>query len=210
MSIFSVGLTGGIGSGKSTIAAHLHRLGAAIVDADSVVHELIAPGGAAVDALRSEFGPDAIGEDGGLDRNTMRVRAFADPGIRRRLEALLHPRVREAVEQRAREVSTGTPYVVLVIPLLVESRSWTERVHRVLVVDCAESTQLTRVAARPGIDARTALAIVHAQASRAERLAAANDVIFNEGTLEVVGERVTTLHQRYLADASNAVARRPL
>ncbi len=210
MSIFSVGLTGGIGSGKSTIAAQLQRLGAAIVDADALVHELVAPGGAAIDALRAEFGSEALDSDGGLDRPAMRARAFADPGIRHRLETILHPRVRSAAEQRAAALAASAPYVVFVIPLLVESRDWGSRVHRVLVVDCATSTQLARLEARPGIDASTARAIVQAQADRAERLAAADDVIFNEAPLTIIEQRVLRLHRRYLAHAGNPGPTLPL
>jgi dephospho-CoA kinase len=210
MSIFSVGLTGGIGSGKSTIAAQLQRLGAAIVDADALVHELVAPGGAGIDALRAEFGPEALAADGGLDRPAMRARAFADPGIRRRLEAVLHPRVRAAAKERSAVLPAATPYVVFVIPLLVESRDWTTRVHRVLVIDCSTSTQIARVGSRRGIDASTVLAILNAQADRSERLAAADDVIFNEAPLNVIEQRVARLHQRYLAHAAMPVPARSL
>jgi dephospho-CoA kinase len=210
MSIFSVGLTGGIGSGKSTIAAQLQRLGAAIVDADLLVHELVAPGGAAIDTLRAEFGPEALAADGGLDRPAMRARAFADPGIRRRLESILHPHVRAAAKERLAALPTATLYVVFVIPLLVESRDWTTRVHRVLVIDCTTSTQLARVGARPGIDASMALAILKTQADRSERVAAADDVIFNEAPLNVIEQRVARLHQRYLAHAAMPIPARSL
>lgn len=210
MNLFRVGLTGGIGSGKTTVAALFQRLGAEIIDADALVHELIAPGGAAIEALRAEFGPDVLSPDGGLDRPAMRARAFADSGVRRRLEGILHSRVRIAAEQRAAGLPAGTPYAMFVIPLLVESRDWAARVHRVLVVDCPESTQLARVCARPGVDAATALAIIRTQAERAARLAVAHDVIFNEGPLALIEARAARLHECYVAEAANGVSTQPL
>lgn len=193
-----IGLTGGIGSGKSTVAAGLQKLGAAIVDADVIVRELTAPRGAAIDALRQEFGPAAIGVDGGLDRAWMRTLAFADPEVRRRLEAIVHPRVRVEAEHRARASMATAPYVVFVIPLLVESGGWLQRVHRVLVIDCSKHTQLARVLQRPGIDAGTARAILAAQSSRDARLAAADEVLVNEAPLDVIEFRIAQLHALYL------------
>ena len=204
---FSVGLTGGVGSGKSTIAGLLLHHGAGIVDADAIAHELTQPGGAAIDAVRSAFGEAAITGDGSLDRAWMRARAFADPGARRRLEAILHPLIRVASDRRAEEhAAVGSPYVAFVIPLLVESGDARGRFDRVLVVDCSEATQIARVCLRPGIDPNTARAIVAAQATRAERLQAADDVLFNEAPLEQIADRVERLHQRYieLAEASSS------
>lgn len=200
---FSVGLTGGVGSGKSTIAGMLLRHGAAVIDADAIAHELTRPGGAAIDALRAAFGNESITPEGGLDRAWMRARAFADAGTRRALERVLHPLIRETADRRAAEQSSaGSPYVVFMIPLLVESGGGRDRFDRILVIDCSEATQIARVCARPGIDEGTARAILAAQASRSERLAAADDVLFNEAPLSEVAVRVERLHDRYLERAS--------
>jgi dephospho-CoA kinase len=194
---YRIGLTGGVGSGKSTVAAMLKGLGAGLVDADQLVHELIAPGGAAIGELREAFGAEAIAADGGLDRAWMRALAFDSVGARRRLEDILHPRVRSETERRADALAAQAPYVLLVIPLLVESGDWKKRMHRVLVIDCTEATQLARVQARPGIDRSTALAILRAQTDRSSRLAAADDVLFNEAPLADLQPRVTRLHAHY-------------
>ena len=206
---FSVGLTGGVGSGKSTIGGMLARRGAGIVDADAIAHELTQAGGAAMDALRAAFGEAAIAADGSLDRSWMRARAFADPGARARLEAILHPLIRTASNRRAGELTTaGSPYVVFVIPLLVESGDARGRFDRTLVVDCSEATQIARVCLRPGIDTNVARAILAAQATRARRLDAADDVLFNEAPLDEIEARVDTLHRRYveLAEASSSAS----
>jgi dephospho-CoA kinase len=206
MSGYRVGLTGGVGSGKSTVAAMLQHLGAGIVDADQLVHELIAPGGSAIAELRQAFGAEAIASDGGLDRAWMRARAFHDVSARHRLERVLHPRVRAEAERRASELATVVPYVVLVIPLLVESGDWKQRVQRVLVVDCTEATQLARVQARPGIDQATALAILKAQTDRASRLRVADDVLFNETPVAELQLRVARLHAHYVQCAASTAA----
>lgn len=196
---FSVGLTGGVGSGKSTVGGMLGRRGAAIVDADAIAHELTQAGGVAINALRTAFGDAAIAADGSLDRSWMRARAFADPAARARLEAILHPLIRAASSRRAEELTAaGSPYAVFVIPLLVESGDARNRFDRILVVDCSEATQVARVSLRPGIDAKVARAILAAQATRAQRLEAADDVLFNEAPLDEIDARVETLHQRYL------------
>ncbi|MGH6624167.1 MAG: dephospho-CoA kinase, partial [Burkholderiaceae bacterium] len=128
-----IGLTGGVGSGKSTVASLLHHLGAGIVDADSLAHELTASGGAAIDLLRAEFGESVIAPDGALDRATMRALAFADHAVRRRLEAVLHPLIRAKAEHRGRELAAkGVPYVVFVVPLLVEADQWQGQLDRIL------------------------------------------------------------------------------
>jgi dephospho-CoA kinase len=204
MGYLRIGLTGGIGSGKSTVAAVLQRLGAAIIDADVIARELTASGGAAINALRQEFGPAAISADGGLDRAWMRAQAFGDPEVRMRLEAILHPQVRAESERQASAHAASAPYAVFVIPLLVESGDWQQRVHRLLVIDCSEHTQLARVLQRPGIDAATARAILAVQSGRAARLAAADDVLFNEAPLDVVKSRVAQLHALYLHLAGKA------
>jgi len=210
MPTYSIGLTGGIGSGKSTVAAMLQQLGAGIVDADILVHELIAPSGAAVEALRQEFGSEAIAADGGLDRVWMRARAFGDADVRHRLEAILHPQVRAAAEQRAMALSTLVPYIVFVIPLLVESGDWRSRVQRILVVDCVEGAQISRVAARPGMDEATARAILNAQATRESRLAIADDVLYNEAPRADIESRVALLHRHYVEWARDPALRNGL
>jgi len=210
MPTYSIGLTGGIGSGKSTVAAMLQRLGAGIVDADVLVHELIAPSGAAVESLRHAFGAAAIAADGGLDRAWMRARAFGDAEVRHRLEAILHPQVRAAAEQRAIALSTLVPYIVFVIPLLVESGDWRSRVQRILVVDCVEAAQISRVAARPGMDQATARAILHAQATRQSRLAIADDVLYNEAPRVDIESRVALLHWHYVEWARVSALRNSL
>ncbi len=197
---FSVGLTGGVGSGKSTIARMLIGHGAAAVDADAIAHELTQSGGAAIDDIRRAFGSAAIAPDGALDRSWMRARVFADPAARRTLEGLLHPLIRATSNKRAEEhLAAGTAYVVFVIPLLVESGDARGRFDRILVIDCSEATQIARVCARPGIDPSMAREILAAQATRAQRLAAADDVLFNEAPLPAIAERVERLHRHYLA-----------
>jgi dephospho-CoA kinase len=195
----SVGLTGGVGSGKSTVAAMLRQLGAGIVDADELAHSLTGPGGAAIEPLRARFGETAIAADGALDRAWMRAIAFADRAARKDLEGILHPMIRSLARERgAMLAAAGRPYVVYVIPLLVESGNWRDRLHRVLVVDCSEATQIARVTARPGIDEGAARSIIAAQTTRAERLAVADDVLFNEAPLDELRARVRQLHETYL------------
>lgn len=194
-----VGLTGGIGSGKSAAAEEFARLGATVVDTDAISHELTAAGGAALPEIEKEFGRRVIGTDGALDRARMRERVFADPAARRRLEGILHPMIREVSRQR---IATATgPYVVHVVPLLVESGEYARRVDRVLVVDVPESVQVERVRTR-GLDDEQIRRIIASQASRAQRLAAADDVIDNTGTLDALKARVRALHQKYLQSLS--------
>jgi dephospho-CoA kinase len=174
-----VGLTGGIGSGKSTVAEALRDRGAVLVDTDAIARELTAPGGSAIAALREHFGPDCIDAHGALDRPWMRQRAFSDPGARRELEALLHPLIGAETERRARAADHAA-CLVFDVPLLVESRRWRQRVDRVLVVDCSESTQIERVARRPGWSREDAQRVIVTQAPRALRRAAADAVIDND------------------------------
>jgi len=174
-----VGLTGGIGSGKSTVAARLVERGAELIDTDAIARSLTLAGGAAIEPIREAFGADFIDAGGALDRARMREAAFADIEARRRLEAILHPRIGLEVERR---VSASTaPLTVLDIPLLVESGRWRSRVDRVWVVDCAEATQLARVMARSGWTESAVRAVIAQQASRADRRAAADAVIHNDG-----------------------------
>ncbi|HNA04651.1 MAG TPA: dephospho-CoA kinase [Rhodocyclaceae bacterium] len=190
-----VGLTGGIGSGKSLVAELFREHGVAIVDTDVIARELTGPGGAAMPAIRAAFGESVIDVRGALDRAAMRALAFGDPAQRERLEAILHPMIRR---QSCEEVAAASaPYVMLVVPLLVESGTYRERVDRVLVVDCSERTQLGRVMARNALAADAVRAIMAAQATRAERLAAADDVIDNEGDFAALRRQVDELDRRY-------------
>ena len=191
-----VGLTGGIGSGKSAAADEFARLGATVVDTDAIAHELTAAGGAALPEIERVFGRDALDASGAMDRPRMRERVFADPAARRMLEELLHPMIRE--ESRRRIQAAPGPYVIHVVPLLVESKDFRDRVHRVLVVDCPEELQVARVRARSALPEAQIRAIMASQAKRAERLAAADDVIDNSGSLDALRKQVADLHRRYV------------
>ncbi len=201
---FTVGLTGGIGSGKSAATERFAALGATIVDTDLIAHRLTAPGGAAIAAIRQAFGEGVISTDGSLDRGAMRARVFAEPAARQQLEAILHPLIR--AESARQCLAAPGPYVVMAVPLLVESGTYRQRCDRVCVVDCPEALQIERVRTRSGLDETQIRAIMAAQASREERLAAADDVIDNGGTLEALQQQVDRLHLRYLADASSRKA----
>jgi dephospho-CoA kinase len=194
---FSVGLTGGIGCGKSTVADLFAALGATIVDTDVIAHALTAPRGAAMPAIVAEFGPDFAQPDGALDRARMRTLVFSDATARARLEAILHPRIRAATEA-AGQAATGA-YVIYVVPLLIESGSWRERVTRVLAIDCSEDTQVARVMQRSHLSADEVRAIMATQVTRARRLAEADDVVDNDAGLEALRAQVQALHERYLA-----------
>ena len=196
MSNFVVGLTGGIGSGKSAAADCFAAHGVSVVDTDAIAHELTAADGAAMPALRAEFGRDVAAADGALDRSRMRRLAFADPAVRRRLEGILHPMIRELAGERCRKAVS--PYVILAVPLLVESGTYRERCDRVVVVDCPESLQISRVIARNGLAEGEVRAILATQASREQRLAVADDVLANDSDLITLKVRVANLHQRYL------------
>ena len=194
---FSVGLTGGIGCGKSTVADLFAARGASIVDTDQIAHSLTAPDGAAMPALVAEFGPDYADANGALDRAKMRNLVFSDAAAKAKLEAILHPRIRQATLAAAAE-ATGS-YVIFAVPLLVESGGWVERVNRVLVIDCLESLQIARVMARNGLSEEQVKAIMATQATRAMRLAAADDVIDNNGDLASLEPQIAQLHDLYLA-----------
>ena len=194
---FSVGLTGGIGCGKTTVADMFGALGASLVDTDLIAHALTAPHGAAMDAIIAAFGPQFAGPDGALDRARMRALVFADPAAKAALEAILHPRIRDAALAAA-AAATG-PYIMFVVPLLIESGTWRARVDRVLAIDCPESVQLARVMARNGLSEEQVRAIMATQVSRAERLAAADDVISNEGAIAALEPQIARLHANYLA-----------
>jgi dephospho-CoA kinase len=196
-----VGLTGGIGSGKSAAAACFARFGAAVVDTDTIAHELTGANGAAMPEIRQAFGDSMVAADGSLDRAEMRRRVFADSAERRRLEAILHPMIRAESDRRCETaLADGAPYVVLVVPLLVESGSYRERVGRVVVVDCDDEIRIARVMARSSLSRKEVERIVAAQASREDRLAAADDVIDNSGNLDDLAVRVASLHAAYVRD----------
>jgi dephospho-CoA kinase len=194
---FAVGLTGGIGCGKTTVANRFAELGATLVDTDEIAHALTGPGGAAMAALVAEFGPAFVRADGALDRARMRELVFADADAKARLEAILHPRIRDAALAAA-AVATGA-YVIFVVPLLIESGTWRARVSRVLAIDCPEEVQVARVMARNGLTEEQVRAIMATQISRAERLAAADDVITNDGDLSTLEPQIARLHAQYLA-----------
>ena len=201
---FSVGLTGGIGCGKTTVADMFGALGATLVDTDAIAHALTAPQGAAMPALLAEFGDDFATSDGALDRAKMRELVFTDPAARERLEAILHPRIREATAAAA-AIATG-PYVIFVVPLLIESGSWVGRVTRVLAIDCSEATQVARVMARNHLSEAQVRAIMAAQVTRAQRLAAADDVILNDDGIDALRPQVERLHAFYLQEAARLAA----
>ena len=175
-----VGLTGGIGSGKSTVCRMLRDLGAWIVDTDAIAHRLTAPGGRAIPAIAAQFGAEVIAGNGAMDRARMRERVFADPAQRRALEAILHPMIGEDTRAEAAAAPDGA-IVVFDVPLLVESGRWRDQVDRILVVDCPVETQIARVMQRNGWTADAVQRIIDQQASRAQRLAVADDVIVNDG-----------------------------
>ena len=197
---YVVGLTGGIGSGKSTVADLFVARGAALVDTDAIAHELTGPQGAAMAAIAAAFGPAAVAARGALDRAAMRRQVFADATARQRLEAILHPLIRAESDRRCQ--AARAPYVILAVPLLVESGSYRERVQRVLVVDCPEAVQVARVMARNGLGEAEVQAILAAQASRQQRLAVAADVVDNGGDAAALVPQVERLHRQYLAAAS--------
>lgn len=190
--VLRIGLTGGIGSGKSTVAALLAEHGAAIVDSDAIARRLTLPGGGAIEPIRAAFGMAYIDPDGALDRTRMRELAFNDAGAKQHLEAILHPLIGQETEAQA--LASAEPVVVFDVPLLVESGRWRVRVDKVLVVDCLEATQMQRVTARSGWSPEAVRAVMASQASRASRRAAADAVIFNDGiTLDHLGVDVSRL-----------------
>ena len=190
-----IGLTGGIASGKSTVAQRFVELGVPVIDADEAARAVVAPGKPGLAEVLTRFGTDVVAENGELDRRALRDLIFKDPGSRRDLEAILHPLIRADMEQSA-ELAVG-PYVVMAIPLLVEGDS-RERVDRVLVVDVDDAVQLKRLMARDGCTLEQARAILGSQASRSTRLAAADDVLLNTGTVTDLRQAVDRLHDRYL------------
>lgn len=203
MSGFVVGLTGGIGSGKSTVADLFVGQGAELVDTDAIAHELTCPGGAAMPQLIAAFGNDVLRPDGAMDRAAVRRLVFSDPSAKSRLEGILHPLIRQISAERCREAKS--PYVILAVPLLVESGTYRERCDRIVVVDCPENLQIERVMARNGLARDEVLAIMAAQATRQQRLAVADDVVINDADYEKISGQVAGLHLKYLALSSEKV-----
>lgn len=194
-----LGLTGGIGSGKSAVAALFRSLGIPVIDVDAIAHELTTSGGAAMPALRDEFGDALITADGALDRAVMRQLAFSDAGAKQRLETILHPMIGMESQRRCRAaLDSDAPYVIMEIPLLIESGTYRSRVTRILVVDCSEETRIHRVMQRSGLAREDIQRIMAAQATREQRHAVADDLIDNEGPPAQLSPQVTTLHQKYL------------
>jgi dephospho-CoA kinase len=193
-----VGLTGGIGSGKSTAAELFAGHGAGIIDTDQIAHLLTRSGGKAIDAIRAAFGADFIGADGALDRVKMRRLIFADARAKQRLESILHPLIFGQAKAQLAQLQ-DKPYIIVVVPLLAESPAFRRLVRRTLVVDCDEATQVARVTGRGGMDETEARAVIAQQTPRAGRLQLADDVIHNEAGLDSLAEQVAVLHQSYSA-----------
>ncbi|MCF8199703.1 MAG: dephospho-CoA kinase [Sulfuritalea sp.] len=203
---YVVGLTGGIGSGKSAVGDLFAARGVTVVDTDAIAHALTAPGGMAMPAILAEFGDTVASADGALDRAAMRAIVFADASARKRLEAILHPMIGSESERllSASEVNKDAPYAILMVPLLIESGNYRDRVDRVAVVDCTEETQIARVISRNGLARSEVERILAAQATRAQRLAAADDVIDNDGALAELAPQIERLHLDYLARCGRA------
>ncbi|MFM0269697.1 dephospho-CoA kinase [Paraburkholderia aspalathi] len=196
--MFAVGLTGGIGSGKSTVADLFAAHGVPLVDTDLIAHRITAPHGIAMPQIAAKFGDSFVAADGSLDRARMRKLVFSDDGARKHLEGITHPLIRAETEREQREAQG--PYVIVVVPLLVESGSWKTRVNRVLTVDCSVETQISRVMSRNGFSREQVLAIIARQATREARLVAADDIIDNDNApLEALKAQVDAQHRVYLS-----------
>ena len=191
-----IALTGGIGSGKSSVAAIFKELGAAIIDTDEIAHQLTAPGQPGARAINEQFGSGYLREDGALDRDRMRKLAFSDPAAKKNLEAILHPMIRAGVDAAVK--AAHAPYVVIVVPLLLETGAYRELAQRVLVIDCSEEQQIARVMRRNALAADAVRAIMASQVSSAERLKHADDIIRNETSLAALRAEVVALHREYL------------
>ena len=198
---FAVGLTGGIGSGKTTVAQLFASHGAGLVDTDEISRQLTAAGQPAVATIAKRFGHAFVAKDGSLDRARMRRLVFGNPSDRKDLEAILHPLIRQESIRQIRDVRG--PYVVVVVPLLLESAGYDGIIERVLVVDCDPETQVRRVMQRSGLARDEVLSIIASQIPREHRLSAADDIIQNDSDIDTLGERVKTLHAKYLGLAAN-------
>ena len=198
---FVVGLTGGVAAGKSAVSRRFEALGIAVHDADVAAREVIEPGTPGLAAVVDAFGADVLDASQRLDRSLMRQRVFADPSLRQKLEAIIHPLVRAWLHQRA--VADRGPYCLLAVPLLVENIDHYRWLDRILLVDVPEAVQMQRLLARDGIDETLARRMIEQQATRAERLALADDVIVNSGEESALDDVVAGLHQRYLSLAKN-------
>lgn len=194
---FSIGLTGGIGSGKSTVAELFAARGVSIIDTDLIAHSLTAPHGPAMEAIVAEFGPGFADASGALDRAAMRALVFSQPGAKTRLEAILHPRIRDSALAQA-QAATGC-YVMFAVPLLFESGTWRSRVNRVLAIDCPEEVQLARVMARNNLPEEQVRAIMASQVPRAVRVAQADDIVLNDAGKDALEPQIERLHNLYLA-----------
>ncbi|MGA9990868.1 MAG: dephospho-CoA kinase [Thiobacillaceae bacterium] len=190
-----VGLTGGIGSGKSTVAELFAQLGVPVIDTDHLARELTCSGGQAMPLIRTQFGPDYLNPDGGLNRPLMRRTVFGDAASRARLEAILHPLIRKQVETQLN--SLAVPYALVVIPLLVEKGGYTDLLDQVLVVDCNPAQQIARTMARSELSREEVELILAAQADRQARLERADDVIVNDGDCAELGTKIQALHEKY-------------
>lgn len=192
-----VGLTGGIGSGKSTVATLFAEQGAGIIDTDAIAHQLTQTSGEAIAAIRAAFGDEYITNDNALDRVRMRGLIFSDATAKQRLENILHPMIRKHAQARLQQLQ-AKPYILVVVPLLAESRAFRELAQRVLVVDCDEKTRIARVIMRSRMTEEEVRAVIARQTPRAEQLQLADDVISNNTDLESLAEQVAALHERYL------------
>jgi dephospho-CoA kinase len=200
--MFSIGLTGGIGSGKTTVADMFAARGVPVIDTDLIAHQITAPGGVAMPLIESTFGPEYVAPDGSLDRAKMRTRVFSDNAAKAQLESITHPLIR-AESERQRNEARGA-YHIVVVPLLIEAGERASKVERILVVDCPVQTQIERVMQRNGFTRDQVLAIIARQATREARLAAADDVVLNDSaaTLDTLQREVDALHMRYVTMAS--------
>ncbi|MGZ5817828.1 MAG: dephospho-CoA kinase [Burkholderiaceae bacterium] len=199
---FSIGLTGGIGSGKTTVANMFGAKGAAVIDTDQIAHQLTHAGGSALPAIRAQFGEDFLTPEGAMDRAKMREHVFADPVAKKRLESILHPLIRMETARVAKQ-ATGE-YLLFVVPLLVESGTWKDQVSRILVVDCPEELQIKRVVQRNGLTESQVRAIIATQATREARRAVADDILLNDGDAASLAPEIDRLHSLYASLAKGA------
>ena len=205
--ILLVGLTGGIGSGKTAVSDLLGKFGAGIIDTDLIAHQVTSPGGAAIPAILKRFGPEFIDSTGALNRSKMRTLVFANPESRQALEQITHPLIRQETIREANNLANaGAPYLVFVVPLLIESNSWKGIVDYLVVVDCPEETQIERVMHRSNLPREDVEKILQAQASREERLSQADVVIKNQGSLATLEVEVQDLHQKILQIQKNKLS----